>query len=547
MDETINNSVNAGNIPAAPVPPAMGGTRVDQGGAPAGVTMDNQGRTAAPDFLNAIRRTALATAMSSRGMEYVKNLKAAIAEKGGNRFEVRTLSYPPESLAIISGNVGICLLFSEAIRRDDNLPVSAMTRNVLTTFNEQVGTKVRMVNTIVVTPADYDRAAVMAAHIINALNSLTEAAISNMDIRSLQNFPLEISTNPDTYDNFNAKYNPHGVAARADITLTISASIPRKNTRGDANLFSQAEIDTKIDVASIGAYTIFSATNDNGVLKYQPEIHISEITSPIMTEGMIPLLLSLATDCLITNQFWKFQFSDLGGQHHPNIGNLVNDTATGQPWRATNLQERDEFIKRNCTPPILFLDVVEGRARIPGLERYSLPEWYPHIIDDYNRFLCAAEGSPEFTPRSAAPGLISWREYLGTFQSGSELMDSRWVDFLSVMVHRSTERVSCERLLNHQEHEQDQVNVVRDFAPNLNLLYVNTVVALHPEVIRNVQAAVHKVVRTLNGNVTTGVVDMSSLASMGRGFIATPTNTFYNNQFASFSPIYGMPNGSSLF
>lgn len=543
MSDILNGSVEeqvGGMAPAAPQQiPTAGRADATGGVIPPNPQMGGAqiGQDNAPDFLSIARKAAVATAMSSEGSKYVKTLKEYLEAKNSSQTPIKVISltYPPETLAVISGDNAFLLLFSEANRKEDNLPTISMAKSALQTLQSVAGNSVRMRNAIVVTPQDYEKPEVMGAHLINAFTTMTNSDIRGLNIQSLKKYQLEVSTNPHNYNDFNRRNDPHGMPARADLKMTVSVNVPKRNNTSNLNLFDQADAD-KMEIATIGAYVNFVQTQStlNGMQKFIPEVHISSIVTGLPFEGIIPLLLALATDTLIDNHYWKAQFSDLGGMHSPNIGTLINDPTTGSPWRAENLQQRDQFIAMYCEPPVLILDVVEGRARIPGLEQYALPEGAPRIIGTYNQFL-----NSQTIPTTAIPGQLLAREYIGCIQTGAESVDSRWVDYLNMMIHHSSQQMQCKMLLNLYQREEDHVNIVRQFAQDLALYYVNHMVVLRPEVLRSIQTQVHSAIKTVNGNAVSGTVDISSLLSTGQGFISNPQGGYYQASQTPFGMLYG--------
>lgn len=505
----------------------------------------NDGRGRAPNFLGVFRNNMVAASMTPEGTRYVETLRRTLKENsndvgGQEEFRVSTLTYPPRTVVISKGRDAIALLFSEANHHDENTPLAALTLKVANAAKKQLGSDMVLNNTIVVTPDDYEKVTVMANHVINTLRCITSPEINSLTIGDMNNCSLEVSTSKAVYEDFIRRNNPHGVPARADVSLVITLDDHTDQNRRADNILRQADSSSRTEIAAIGLYTTFVYVTVNGALKFLPEVHISEITTPMGMEGMIPLCLSLAAEFVLQNRLWLAQFSDNSGPNIPNIGNLVQDPATGEPFRVDTLASRDSFVAVNCVQPVLMLDVVEGRARIPGLERYSIPEWYPHIIDSYNRFLRAGGGGLIPIDRNLAPATISYRTYTGTAKSGIQTLDSRWVDFLSVMVHRSSERTELERLLRHYDDERQQVAALRQYAVDLQLLYVNHTVTVLPNVLNAVRAAVTRQVRTVNGQLNTGgYIDMSSVAELGQAYATNPyVSNMYANNYASFQPAY---------
>lgn len=503
-------------------------------------TAGSQGQQNAPDFISVVRKAASATAMSSEGTKYVKTLKEYVEDKG-NGIKIIPLSYPYETMAFVKGKNAFTLVFSEANRKEENLPTASFTKAAGQTLQSVVGPDVSMRNCIIVTPQDYCKPEVMGAHLLNSFDAVSNSEIRGLDINSMTKFQLEIATNGQIYDDFIRRCDPMGVPARADLKLTVSLNVPRRKT-STYDIFSQADVD-KMEIAAIGAYTIFVRTNDpaTGGAKFIPEIHISNIVTAIPFAGLLPVILALATDTLIDGQYWKTQFSNLGGPNTPNIGTLINDPNTGAPWHASNITERDQFIQMYTLPPVLVLDVVEGRARVPGLELFALGTFRDannHIVNMYNKFL-----GGNVIPQNSMPAVYIAQEYIGYFQSGASYNDSRWIDYLNMMIHHAQQKAQCDALCAHYNQPQDHLNIIRSLASDVSLHYVNHIVSLDPKIIRSTQQVVHQAIKTINGTQISGSVDVSLLLQNGQGFVQSPVNGWYQGNINAnqFTQVYTNP------
>lgn len=538
---TVHEEFGAG----IPLTPNLGGAQAGTTVPPTDPIANNTtpgGQEKAPNFIDLARRAVVATAMSSEGVKYIKDLKDTIADRtsdrtmAGSGIRIYPLPYPSETLAVVGDKNAFILLFSEANRKEDNLPTISLARAALESMRATLGTDIAMCNCIVVTPDDYSKGAVMGAFLVNSLISLAMPDIRMLNISSMANFQLEISTNPTVYDDFNRRFDPHAVPARDDIKLTVSLAMPKANKHNNYNLFDQASVE-KMEIGTIAAYVRFTEAPATvaGQPRFLPEIHISNIVTALQADGLVPLMLALATDLLIDNKYWYSQFSNLDINGAPNIGNLINDPATGQPWVATNLAQRDTFIGTYCAEPCLMLDVMEGRARIPGIERYALTNAQAEIIATYNRFLNA-----NVLPTTAVPCQLYVNEYTGYATIGGKNADSRWCDYLHAMIHHSSQQQLCKALLRHYQRPEEGVQIERQIFPDITLHYVNAMSIIMPDVIRAVQNEVHRMIKTVNGTQVSGAMDIGQLLSAGKGFMSNPGNVYYNAaQQQPFGQIYG--------
>lgn len=492
----------------------------------------NIGQQDAPDFMSIIRKATVATAMSSEGAKYVKTVREYLESKAPN-VRIVSLSYPAESMAFILGDQAIVLIFAEAVRREENLPTASYTKHAMQTLKSVVGTNVQMRNCVVVTPDDYCKAETMAAYLNNALQCLSNGDIMALNKRAFDKYNLEVSTNVARYDDMIRRHNPHGIPARNDLCLTISLNLGSKN-RNPSNLFEKTETES-VEIAAVGAYVRFVQTQTMGTTyaKFIPEVHISEITMALPFEGLLPVVLSMAAETLLDNRYWTSQFSNLGSANSANIGNLITDNTTGAPWRADNLAMRDTFIAQYCENPVLIIDVVEGRARIPGLEQFCFAEGQAHVLDSFKKFLQAE------IPTAGVIGQQFAREYVGTAAINGTVIDSRWVDFLNMMIHHSSDAGRCRYLLNHTQTEDEMVRIVREFAPDLNLHYVNNMVLIQPNVLRPVQTIVRSSLKMINGQQLGGIMDTAALYHASQNYAAAPQGAYFANSTSPFGHIYG--------
>lgn len=505
--------------------------------------MGQSTQSSAPSFVDVLRKSSMTSMLSPDGIKYIKDLKELLSNQDnvadGAVIRITSLSYPSEALAVHCGKYAVVIIFSEAVSNTDtNIPTVGYARGAVRTMRELIGQDVQLLNTIVITPRDYNRVTHMASHLINVFKTMIIPEFQALNASSFNNLSIDVSPNPEIYDSMVERSSVHSTPARADIRLTFFLSDGKKNTN-DSGVFSRAEHSVnRTDIAAVGAYVVFNIiTTPEGYHKYIPEIHISEITCRVIYDGMLPVILSLATEILIDNGVWRSQFSDIG-KNIPNVGNLVFDPSTNAPWYVENTAQRDAFFQQYCTDPILVIDIVEGRARIPGLELYgfntdpSVPMEHP-LVAKYNRFL----GGQVLAPQQPITKVIC-HEYGGYFVSGPGYQDSRWCDYLTLMIHNSSSMDRLRELLRHQSKEEARVEIIRPFATALELHFVNHIAMVMPEAIRPVQMIIKDKIRVINGTNSSGTVDMTSLLNMGR---FTAANGGYYQSPNPFVQIYQQP------
>lgn len=535
----MNNNINEklAGAPAAPKINPQAAARADKDfNATAGAT----GQTNAPaatSILSLLRSAASASAMSEEGTKYIQSVIEKVqAVDAKHIIKVVQLTDPAQAHAFVAGDKAVVLVFAEAIQVDPNKPVVVKTVDAGRSLS-LIAPNTRIISSLVITKADYTKAAVMGAYIHNVLSAANDANVQGtFSLASFDRFNLEISTIPQVYDQFMESNYPHGVMPRADLKLTISLVNP-VNNKNTNQLFEATEPE-RIPVATVGAYVNFSRFGGNGFsnqdVKYIPEIHISSIVSKIWHENILPLVWTEAVNVLINNKFWVTPFNPTGSdENSPNIGKLIIDPATNASWKCENTAQRDQFIGRYCTAPILCVDVVEGLARVPGLEKYTIPGWFPQLATSLNTFTNGATN----LPTTVELAKVMCLEYTGTIKSvGAQEADSRWISFLNEMIHHESQRAQCEDLLAHATSPADDLVIKRRFENDINVLYLNTIITLEPQVVNAISECVHNRVRVINGERVSGTVDMSTYATMGNSY-AQSGRQYYQasvNPFASY-------------
>ena len=505
----------------------------------------------APDIIGIMKNMLVATPLHHKGSKYITTLKSYLTEKVPSKPSFYSLSYPAEALGIVSGHNAMLLVFSETSAMNDRYPLVSVFKDAIENFQNIVGNGVAIFNTIIVTPQDYDKVDVMGAHIANIFTTHSDSTILNLNVNNINKHQIETVTSEKAYMEYFRKNNPHGIPARASLTLTFYINVPKKNATGANDFFNQRNMD-RYELAAVGAYVDFvqSSQTVNGVPKFIPLVHISEVTTNMPCDGVLALVLALTKEYLLDNQYWKVQFSDLSGPNKTNIGNLLIDGNTGQSYRVDNLQGRDQVIANYCENPILILDVVEGRARIPGIEFYANPTAYnDKILEGYNVFLQDPKnpGAQVFAPGEtiSSPFYATYDGYVSV--TGGQPVDTRWIDFLSVMIHHSTDRPRCQLLLQRYKDPAQWLEVIKQFHNDIQLLYYTCYSLILPAPICKLQSAIRNTVRVVNGNIATGATDVSALLTAGLGYQNAMVNGgagIFMTPFASqiYNPTGGLVN-----
>ena len=500
----------------------------------------------APNLIQILRGSKISSSISQAGIDFIAGIRKYLAENqqpGQEKIELFTLPYPNQTLALVKGKKAIELLFSEAIVQDPNLPIASQNRNALEAFQQTVGTDVEVVSQVSVDPEDYVKLGSWCAFIDNLLSANTDSSVEAITTASLKDIQLEYNTQPDVYDRFVARNDPHASPLRDDLCLVVSAVMPKDNQRGNT-LFDKVEVE-KIEVAAIGGYVDFWAAGINpadGLPYFIPEVKIT-IVPALWHERILELALAAAYDVFIKGEFWKTQFS-IFGKDVPNIGNLIVDASTNQPWRCENIAQRHTFIQRYCKPAVLELSILEGRARIPGIEKFALTQqWGAQIVANANQFLA---GSRVQLPQTLNPAVLQYSTYTGYIRSvGNQNIDSRYITYLDMMVHHASNKALCDQLLVRENDPAKDAAKKRQFHQDLSLKYMEHVVALDPSYLEALQQGIHQAVRSVNGTQTSGAVDFSGLLALGARYQQGNQGGFYAGGIVNpFEQIFGRGNNS---
>lgn len=476
-----------------------------------------QHTASALSIMDIIGGTSVGTVLSEAASAYIHTLKECI-ESASNKVSltVRTLSHPVESAVVYdtNGNAFVLIMAeSYFAREEDDRPTIYLARPVMEAARRAIG-QLRILNVIVVTKQDYAYASVMASVMINAFISLTDSNVRSFDITSFKNSIIEVSTNSSNYDRIVQGMCPHGVAARNDIRLSFYLTDKNNRNYNNNNNPNNFNNPSTTPFAAVAVYTTFTYAMCNGATKFVPKVHISEIYSSVQSGNIIPIILAITASVVIDSGLWKNQFSDLG-PNSPNIGNLISDTTTGAPLRADNAAMRDSIIASHCTSPILVLDVTEGRWRIPELALWANPANGSELLARINHFLDLGNMSPI----SGSVIHTDTTEYNGIFHNGSEVGDTRWIDYLNTMIHNSSSVAESMRLLNQYSAENESMRVKKIFFPDITSHYVTTSVILMPEVLRALQSVVQsKILISANQMPNTNILDTQGLAAIAASY-----------------------------
>lgn len=505
---------------------------------------------------NLLQRPLFSSANSTaRSSAFIEGFQKYLKEQDQKTvyIDVTAIGGPDWAGALITNNPGyrnnnrlhrqaIVLLFTECCRRDFNKRYVSY----LEAFSTKIRNAVRSIDLdipiaqiILTTPEDYTVAYNNLASIYSRFlcSANTEEACVSTD--SFRDYNVIISYKKDDYDNALAMYNPHKVRDRADLRITVSLSSNSNNTN----------VATSGPLACIGAYTTFirTATN-NGMIRYIPEVHISQISCLIPNQRILPFLLYIAHLVLIVNRHWVKQFSSLSGPESakPNIGNLFKDPDNqNRPAFLTDINQVEQVIASYCEAPWLVLDYLDGRYHLPGLEAYALdPNTSRTFVNKlFDNFNASASGSNDI------PGVIYARDMVGTAKLGkiddkgvAVLSDTRYIDYLNTMVNYGghNDLSIPESLLYHYSDIQTACDAVSqvmgtssEAAPNF--IYDRYLITLNGALTARVGESFsrNRILLPNERDLMTGTVNMNSIQNFASSLNMSNVPFGYNNSAVS--------------
>lgn len=488
------------------------------------------GQTNAPDILQFMQGTDMATSMSPEGVAYVKAFREYLDSKtvGNAQFTMSSMSNPAEAQVVICSKngkkTGIVLVFDETVvRLNQNFPTVAVAKTVIDQFRANYP-HVEFLQMVIISKQDYPRVRAMAANVVNALLGVHEDSLT---VDSFRNYRLEIVPNINQVKSFVDHLSGHGVPDRMDFGFLINL-VTSTNKDVTKNFFGQANEDRKT-LAAVTGYTTFvqnlgyiPPAGAPTLKKYFPVVHISSIITPIQVYGMLALVLPLAAMSFLDGGQWEAPFKQFGATGSVNIGNLIMDN-NGQPYHITNYQEYAQFKQLYLENPVLVLDVTSGRFSVPGLSYIGTVA----ANNGYNADLELRRMMAKFLKADInslgagtdAPfGRLVSVELSGTIGVGGALSDSRYADYLNLMIHHGKQMSRLNDLLMPLENYELVANVVREFCPDFNPMYVANRLIVNPRIITAMKSQLQKTVRLIRPELGDSYINTAVYSDFGQNY-----------------------------
>ena len=418
------------------------GTKASAPAPQVGATIPNAAAaTAAPKFSFEAAEAQMTpmTSLSVEGKAYVARLAELFAKTG--EIIVEQVPYRMETIACINQNAkqAILLIFQESYigGSASQLPVTEYMPDIHSAFKNK-HEDIAMLEYVVVMKEDYSRVENMAIFISNAFKAVNPNLALTADM--FQNMKLTPTTDLKQVKAFIDAHSPHAVQERADWGILINRVL--NSSRVDS--YTSIKEPELRPIAAIAGYTKFLQIYAQGFRKYLPVCVITNVTCTVPSTDILALALPITAGCVISQRQWERPYTTFG-KDKPNLGRLIIDpTAKSLKWFA-NLEEMHmEMAKYIIEVPLLALDCAEGRARIPGLEKYVI-SGAQAITEQLTSFFGPAKAST-FLATNQSPIMTTFFNFEGVYKTGGALVDTRNGDYIN-MVTETKDYSRCQRAL----------------------------------------------------------------------------------------------------
>lgn len=461
--------------------------------------------------------------LSEEGKRYNADLINAVTSSGElPGVKVIPLPNPSNSVAFQYGDGASVIMYEDCIPPTSGVKTDQSASDLMKSFRRNLGDTVNPINITMVSKEDYGRSQQMASAIINNLSFYSNQALGDY-VFSLDSLDrqLRIMRDREPIIRWADAYDPHGMPTRNDLVMAVT--MPDTD---QSNLRPDEQPDQMIYLAVYG-YVTFSRVPDEvrnrfggrgrgrDDYDFKPEVHISNIISPIRDKSTIFLAIALAYHYWIREGNWVHQFDDLDTN---NLGVLF----TGEdhrPEHFDSFEDRDQAIYQYMDDPVLILDVVDGRDQIFGLGEYALdnPEANARLAQTINTFLGREVVGTD------VPLLAYYRTQLvgraSTHRDGNTFRDSRYLDFIRAMhelnpndIERQMGRI--QQLLNSLPAEVELDNIRAVFGQDyVTPLYVNNMI---------------RITKSMWNVVIPSILDHLNIVSVGNSFEGVNTSVLYD-------------------
>lgn len=314
--------------------------------------------------------------------EYLERVDTVLKSSQVNFEKVVPLRPIRGAYAYVYGEAAMIILFTDMLpmMAQSHEPYSLHIKDAIEGLREKIGKTIQVKGAVVIAPQDYNRPEKMAHHIIDTLYGSQIAMAQNMDVTAFtKGSNFIVNTDMAQVRNYMDQISPQSILPRMDVGFVLMCSPSNQNPRG---MYQQGRnnmetiLQNAVPVLAVGGYTEFVKSNMQAQTDkpFIPVFRITHIASRVPLTGMIHLALALASDVFLGNsRHWLSQFNTFA-KNKPNVGNLIQDpqaTKENVLWHAETPQQLQTFLNTYTTPPTLFLDVIEGMARLPNMHAFA--------------------------------------------------------------------------------------------------------------------------------------------------------------------------------
>lgn len=362
-------------------------------------------------------------------------------------YEMVKLTMPAEARVAMIDGYAVPLIFSEFVNNTG--VVFASVKQAYESIHQLRPSFKKILNPLIITKDDYQNGRAFAYGYAAQIISMTEG--TGVTAESLKEARLEVHDVPSEYDAAYAVMNPHKDQLRADVKLTVYA-VPKAfqkapNLINNEAAMYNANTDVMTPIATVGVYTEWFRAPAQQGFKYQPVVHISEISSVFKSTELLGLILVQAIKVL-RERAWDLPYRNFGTKDANgnviNVGNLFVN-ADGSLWSMTTPDEYVKTKQSSFLEPLFVIDVTLGRFMVSGLAE---------LIGDINTQVntintmigaCDAQYAAENDPGLITP-IQRW--YRGFYNHGSKVIDTANIDYLTEITKTPKLAATLEELLN---------------------------------------------------------------------------------------------------
>ena len=464
--------------------------------------------------------------------------------------------------AYVYGDAAIVLLFSDMfpMMTQSYEPYSTYIAEAAEGLRDKIGKTIQIKGAPVIVPQDYNRAENMGRYIIDMLYGAQLAEAQGMDVTQFtKGSRFIVNTDMNQVRSFMDQISPQTVLPRMDVGFVLRCMPSDSGSMGgmygqQGRNNTEEMLQHAVPVLAVGGYTEFVYDNNTRMgqeKRFIPVFRITHISSRIPITGMIHLALALASDVFLGNntRHWINQFTAFG-KGKPNVGNLIYDpseTKGNVLWNVENLQQLITFLNTYATPPVMFLDVIEGMARLPDMHAFANKSLSEYVRQSASSFM----KMPICEDTNQQPLIEPWfAEVTGHFGIGSStrpdaaVYDSRHATYLDTVATKGAlPQEAADTFLSYPSKEYNRLRTFEQFygpMRPMHMTYSSLITKEYVGAVANAMIAHGFGVRN-TAEPTTGVSMSRAVQSWATGPIGTmaasPTNNSPNMAWGS--SIYG--------